>query len=437
MVARTDPKLVDMTTEATTSLVLASATSELGVRVKVTARESSDAVRPPLDLALVLDTSGSMEGDAIEAVRASAKQVIDKMRDGDRISLVAFHSKAEVLVPNTRLDAASRRHVLDAIARIAARGTTDLTDGLAVGYQQLAAGQFPNGINRIVLLSDGVPNTAAQLPSLISQVHAAGYSITTLGMGIDYDTTVMTELARATGGSFHYIDKPDEVADVFDGELTKMTTVVARNMTLVVAPGPGVTIEPMQGLTAAGDGKVYATLGDLAAGESRDLMIPIKVSARAEHATVELVDTALTFDDVVGQSGQQHRDGFVAVKASKDPVALKDAIKIDLERSRMRATAASAILEAMQLARAGQLEQAKSRISQARAAVIRFKDATLDPLVKELDDVAKQIVKMAVPVAQPIAGAAPKLPAVAPEEDERPMRRAEEKAEAITTGRAR
>jgi len=337
LIVRADPKLIDMTTEATTSLVLASATTELGISVKVTARDASDAMRPPLDLALVLDTSGSMEGDAIAAVRASAKQVVDKMRDGDRISVVAFHSKAEVLVPNTRLDAASRLHVLDAIAGISAHGTTDLTDGLAAGYQQLAAGRFPNGINRIVLLSDGVPNSSAQLPSLIAQVHSAGYSITTLGMGIDYDTTVMTELARSTGGSFHYIGKPDEVADVFDGELTKMTTVVARNVQLVVSPGPGVTIEPMSGLSSTGDGRVYTTLGDLPAGESRDLMIPIKVTARAEGATVELVDVALTFDDVVNQSGQQHRDGFVAVKASKDEVALKAAVKIDLERARMRA----------------------------------------------------------------------------------------------------
>src|SRR5437867_1758556 len=88
MIVRTDPKLIDMLVEPTTTLVPASASSELGVRVEISAHESPDAKRPPLDLALVVDTSGSMEGDAIEAVRASARQLVDKLQDSDHISVV-------------------------------------------------------------------------------------------------------------------------------------------------------------------------------------------------------------------------------------------------------------------------------------------------------------------------------------------------------------
>src|SRR5258706_11351326 len=101
IVVANDPKLVDMIVEPTTSLVMANSQTELGIRVRITAHDLPPAQRPPLDLALVLDTSGSMEGDAIDALRTSARALAAKLRDGDRISVVAFHSHADVLVKNT------------------------------------------------------------------------------------------------------------------------------------------------------------------------------------------------------------------------------------------------------------------------------------------------------------------------------------------------
>src|SRR6476646_7593593 len=85
-----DPMLIEMTADPTTTLALASSTTEMGVRFRITAKALPDSQRPPLDLGLVIDTSGSMEGGAIEAVRASAKRLVGKLRAGDRISIVAF-----------------------------------------------------------------------------------------------------------------------------------------------------------------------------------------------------------------------------------------------------------------------------------------------------------------------------------------------------------
>jgi Ca-activated chloride channel family protein len=438
LAAATDPHLVEMTADPTTSLVLASASTELGIRVRIKASELPPSRRAALDLALVLDTSGSMEGPPIDALRTSARALAGKLRDGDRLSVVVFHSKPEVLVPNVVIRNDNRQAIDRAIAGLHATGTTDLAGGLAVGLAQLQAGYLPNGINRIVLLSDGVPNSSAQLPALLANVRQVGVSITSLGFGIDYDTTLMTQLARETGGAFHYLAAADDVGTVFDSELAKMTTAVARNLQLAIEPGPGVTIAAMPGLTPGPDGKLYAAIGDLPAGETRDLMIPITVAARGAGSTAELVQATLTFDDVIGKSGQRTRDAFVAVKTSTNTAALKQAVAIDLEVARIRATAAAAILQAITLARSGQVQPARQGLMTAakavKAAAGKYPD--LADLVTQLEEVDHELAQIVVTVQRVVRDrSAPKLPSMAPSpETESQLRHTEDKASAVLRG---
>jgi len=436
-----DPKLVDMTVDATTSLVLASASSELGIRVRVTAHELPAAKRPPLDLALVLDTSGSMEGASIDAVRASAGALVGKLRDGDHISIVAFHSHADVLVPSLVVSPMTRPRLAQAIAGISAHGTTDLAGGLAAALEEVHQHQLAGGVNRIVLLSDGVPNSSAQLPNLIATTHQLGITVTSLGLGVDYDTALMTQIARDTGGEFHYLEKPEEVAAVFDHELMKMTTIVGRNLQLHLAPGPGVAIEPMPGLQLSPDGSVYAAIGDLPAGETRDLMIPVKVVARGDGSTAELVDATLTFEDVIGGSGSQQRLGYVGAKASADAAKVQSAVKISLEVARIRAFGAAAMLDAINLARSGQLAAAQDHLASAIAAVkdaaTRLHEPDLDQLANDLEMLGKQIATIVVAPPQIVEERPVPQPAVAPASIEPGIRRAEDKANAVLRGEHR
>ena len=433
LAVRADPHLVEMTAEATTTLLAAGDKNELGLRVRIVGKALPSAARPPLNLALVLDTSGSMEGDAIAAVKGSARELVGKLRDGDRVSVVAFHSRVEVLVPSVVVGATSRAQLVQAIGGIKASGTTDLAGGLAAGLGQVMQGMQPTAINRIVLLSDGVPNTAAQLPQTIASIHQYGISVTSLGMGVDYDTTLMTRIARDTGGAFHYVEKPTEVAAVFDDELTKMTTVVGRNLQLIVQPGPGVAVQPLPGLVATGDGRLVASIGDLAAGEVRDLMLPLTVQARGDGSTAELALATLAFDDVIGNTGHQQREAFVGVKASSDAAAVKAAVKIGLEVSRIRAAAAAATLQAIMLARTGQIDEARKQLGAAvgtvRGEATRLADPALEQLVRDLDQLVEDLAKI-VPPQQVIGQRRPDaaVPAMAPVEVEPRLRRAEEEA---------
>ena len=227
-----------------------------------------------------------------------------------------------------------------------------------------------------------------------------------------------------------------------------MTTIVGRNLQLVIEPGPGVAFQPMPGLTNA-NGRFIAVVGDFAAGEVRDLMFPVKVSARGDGSTVELALATLSFDDVIGKTGRREREAFVSAKSSADAVATAGAVKIGLEVARIRATAAGATLEAITLARQGQVEPARKRIADAlktvKAAAARFKDDELEQLGRELDNLAKDLAKIVVPPPQIVGGnwdqkqapvdkTATMAPATAPAAVEPSIRRAEQNAADVVRG---
>ena len=435
-----DPGLVELSADPTTHLVLASSRTEMGVRFRITGKEPADLPRPGINLGLVLDTSGSMEGKSIEAVRASARELVGKLHDGDHISIVTFDSTAHLLVPNVVLGPVNREHILGMIDGLVPRGTTALSEGLAMGLAQLLSNRLPQGINRLVLLSDGVPNTSASLPSLIAQIRSQGVSVTSLGLGIDYDTHLMTQIARDTGGAFTYIDKPEQVEKVFDEELARMTTVVGRNLQLAIEPGPGVTIEPLPNVVAGGDGKFYVNVGDLSAGETRDIMVPVAVSARGDGSTVELVSANLGFDDVIARSGHHQRDAYVGIKAASDVAQVRASIVPELDALRVRARAAAVILEAMNLARAGMSADAHKRIdamiAEVRAAIARTHDPELDKLLDQLLATNKQLAQVVKPAPNVIAAPQPVevQPAVAPPSVEPALRATEQSAQDTLQG---
>jgi Ca-activated chloride channel family protein len=389
-----DPHLIEMSSETTTDLVPAGEPAELAIRIRVSAGHVPSANRPPLDLVLLLDTSGSMEGKSIEALRAAAHDLVSRMSPRDHLAVVTFDSQARVVIPSAELTADARIAALEKIDHLEARGTTDMSDGMALALQQVSAGRAAGSIDRIVMLGDGVPNDPAPMPSLIDQARAARISVTTLGLGVDIDEGLLGQIALETGGVYRAVDKPEAVADVFDHELTRMQTVVGRNLYLQIQPGPGVTIDDMPGLTPSGASR-YAMLGDLASGETRDVIVPIHVTGHHDGATVELVDATLTFEDAAGNSGSQKRDAFSSAKASSDRDAVKSAIKAEIELARARAAAASAILQAIALARGGSLDPARKLLDgaekDANAAADKFGDPELHELVSEIVEVRKHL----------------------------------------------
>jgi Ca-activated chloride channel family protein len=240
-------------------------------RLRIGTVAPPEADKPSVNLALVVDTSGSMEGQPIEDARAASMAMIDALAEGDRLAVVVFHSKAEVLLPSTPVDADNRAEIKAQLKAMKAQGTTDMGSGLQAGLDEVYAHLEPRGINRVVLLGDGVPNEEGRIRSMASEAGSRGVTITALGLGLDYNESLMGAVAQASGGRFHYIERSEEVASFFKEEVLRLQGVLARNATLELTPGPGVRIEGVVGHPVYQNGaKVQVTLGDFSRGDKRD-----------------------------------------------------------------------------------------------------------------------------------------------------------------------
>ena len=325
--------------------------SVVTARLSIDSHVDSRTPRPALNVALCLDTSGSMEGKAIEDARAAALSFLAGIHEGDGFSLVTFDSTVRVVVPPTRMSKeADLESIRAAIRGIRAQGTTDMTDGLRAAIANVQALYDASRVNRVVLVSDGVPNDPSQLRALAQQAQQGGISISAMGLGLDYDELLMGDLAQTGGGRFKYIDDSSKIASYLGDELTRISRVSARSASLEVEPGPGVVVESIVGIPSSptGRGGLVASLGDVSLGSHRDVFIRMRAHGHRDGAAVELADVTLRY---VASDGSAHEEHFFfgAHASSSDDVVAKSK-NDDVERGALAAQKAADAIEAIRKA---------------------------------------------------------------------------------------
>ncbi|BAB76058.1 vWA domain-containing protein [Anabaena sp. FACHB-709] len=228
----------------------------------------------PLNLCLILDHSGSMNGRPLEIVKQAAIRLVDRLKTGDRLSVVAFDHRAKVLVPNQVID--NPEQIKKQISRLAADGGTAIDEGLRLGIEELAKGKKET-ISQAFLLTDGENEHGDNSRCLKFAQLAAGYSLTlnTLGFGDNWNQDILEKIADAGLGSLSYIQKPEQAVDEFGRLFSRIQTVGLTNAYLLLSLAPNVrlaelkpiaqvapdTIElPLQQET---DGRFAVRLGDL------------------------------------------------------------------------------------------------------------------------------------------------------------------------------
>ena len=253
----------------------------------------------PVNAVLILDRSGSMQGQKLDRARDAARALVTALGEGDCFSLIEFSSQARVALPSTLVSAATRETALAAIDRLSAMGGTNMSSAFDVAAGQLAAGRAQGRIDKVFLASDGQANEGVFERSSLLQIAArdfGGATLSTFGLGEDYDEDFMNALAASSGGRARYIASPEVLAEAFREELSRAATVVARNVRLRVNGVAGASIESVLGYEVS-DG--WVRLPDFAAGEARRVLV--KLALPQGHGETDLAAVELSFDDAVGE----------------------------------------------------------------------------------------------------------------------------------------
>lgn len=256
---------------------------EVLVAVTLEADRRGDASRPPVNIAIVLDRSGSMGGDKLRHAKRAARALIAQLRPSDRVAVISYSSEVDVITPATLATADATHLAAAQIDRLYDDGETNLAAALATAERELAPAVGPERLSRILLISDGAANQGTVEPEVLTRIAGrigeGGISITTIGIGTDFDERTMTAIAAASHGNYYFADRPAALESWFAEELRRLGSTRATDIALEVIPAQGVEVIDALGYPVGrGPESVLIPIAELRDGDRRKVVLRLRVA---------------------------------------------------------------------------------------------------------------------------------------------------------------
>ena len=260
---------------------------QLGTSISAIAAAGVRSV--PLNLCLILDHSGSMKGKPIEIVKEAADRLLDRLKPGDRISVVAFDHRAKAIVPNQAID--NLDSVKKRIKALKAGGGTAIDQGMKLGLDQLAKGS-EDTISQAFVLTDGENEHGNNDRCLKLAKFAADHNFTlnALGFGDHWNQDVMENIADAAGGTLSYIEYPEQAIDGFNEIFNRIQSVTLTNAYLLFDLKPKVRLAELKPIAQVAPdtielpvnkeptGEISVRLGDLMTDVQRVILANLYIA---------------------------------------------------------------------------------------------------------------------------------------------------------------
>ena len=256
-------------------------TAFLKVGITCSAAEGESA-RPPVNVAIVMDRSGSMTGEKLDHAKEAAIMAIDSLSANDIVSVITYDDTVNVLCPATKLT--DRTSIEKAIRKIKPGGSTALFAGVSKGADELRKFREHNGVSRIVLLSDGLANVGPSTPDDLAQLGCSlareGITVSTIGLGLGFNEDLMTQLAVKGGGSHYFAEMPKDLARAYEREFKRALSVVGQEAQVRVECAEGIRPVRVLGREAEIDGqRVIVSLNQLYSDSEKYVIMEVEIPA--------------------------------------------------------------------------------------------------------------------------------------------------------------
>jgi len=247
--------------------------------------------RRPFNISVVLDRSGSMQDEGkIDYAKKALRKLVEQLDSEDILSIVVYDDIVEVLRPARRVGR-SKYEISHLIDEIYPRGSTNLGGGMAEGLRQVEQNLSKEYVNRVVLLSDGLANQGITDPRALNKIartyRAKCISLTTMGVGLDYNENLMVGLAENGGGNYYFIESPQSLVSILNREFNMLSTLVAQNASVELTLGRNVSIRDVIGYDYHTQSDRYIIpIGDLYANEQREFTVELSIPEGTGSLTV-------------------------------------------------------------------------------------------------------------------------------------------------------
>ncbi|BBO66257.1 hypothetical protein DSCA_01870 [Desulfosarcina alkanivorans] len=401
---------VTVSTEVVQDKVLKGADGRVTVSLNLTAARLPVLDNRPVqaaDLVIVLDRSGSMEGRKLEDARQAVIRLLDQMGPGDRLGLVTYSSGVQTRSTLVPLTETNRRQLALAVRQLHAGGGTNLGGGLSRGIDLLMRTPAGDRQRRVILISDGLANQGVTDPVALGRMASAAvenrFTISTAGVGLDFNETLMTAIADQGAGHYHFLEDPRTFARVFEEELQSARQVAAADVAIRIPLEPGVRLISAGGYPVHHDrGTAVVRPGNLLSGQSRTLFLTFQVPTDVEKE-ITLGRVGLTY---------RHQDESHTVNAPRpltvacvpDPAAVMASIKKDFWAEQVVREEFSQLKEAV----AADIRDGKKDRAQARIQAYESKQEAINTVVgsgKVADNLSSDVQDLRRQVAETFTGA--------------------------------
>lgn len=327
-------------------------------------------------LAIVMDQSGSMRGSRLANAKSAALRAIDTMRDGDMVTVVTFDTRSRTVIPPTVIDPSSRSRIASDVQRIELGGDTCVSCGVEAALGELAASK--DRVSRMLVLSDGDTNSGirdvAGFKNLAKRAADRGVTITTIGVDVDYNESIMAAIADGSNGRHYFVDNDAGLAKIFEEEAQFLSHTVASDAVAEIELAPGIELDKVYDRTFSRSGsRLRVPLGAFAAGEKKTILLKVRTTGGGDGQVSPVAQTTVRFRDQKSGSDatSEGKLGITLVPTRDGASELDGVVAGRVER----AETAAVLREANQLFRLGKIDDARKKLADQRQSVAQNREA--------------------------------------------------------------